>query len=166
MDFHPAPFNILQLTNEIEDTIKPLMLENNNKYSVEINANSNEMFSDFTKLKQILLNLLSNACKFTHEGEINLSINSHYHNQTEYIHFEVADTGVGIASDKINGLFESFTQIDSTATNKFGGTGLGLAISRRYAQIMGGDIQAESKRNVGSKFVLIMPLQFSAKMAS
>jgi len=166
MDFHPAPFNILQLTNEIEDTIKPLMLENNNKYSVEINTNSNEMFSDFTKLKQILLNLLSNACKFTHEGEINLSINSHYQNQTEYIHFEVADTGIGIASDKVNGLFESFTQIDSTATKKFGGTGLGLAISRRYAQIMGGDIQAESKRNVGSKFVLIMPLQFAAKMAS
>jgi signal transduction histidine kinase len=166
MNFNPVPFNLAQLIDEIDATIKPLILEGNNTFIVEIQTDSNEMFSDLTKLKQILLNLLSNACKFTNEGQIKLSISSHYQKQIEYLNFEVTDTGIGIPADKITTMFESFTQVDSTTTKRFGGTGLGLAISRRYAQMMGGDIQAESKENIGSKFVLTMPLQFAAEMAS
>ena len=163
MEFSPKPFSLKQLTEEIEDTIQPLILEGNNTYTVETQTDSIEMFSDLTKLKQILLNLLSNACKFTKEGEIRLLISSHSQNQIEYLHFEVSDTGIGVASDKITTLFDSFTQVDSTTTKKFGGTGLGLAISRRYAQMMGGDIQAESEENIGSRFVVIMPVNFIAE---
>jgi signal transduction histidine kinase len=166
MDFHPVPFDIVGLTHEIEATIKPLMIENNNKYTLNLQISTNEMFSDLVKLKQILLNLLSNACKFTHDGEITLSVSSYYQNKIEYVDFEVTDSGIGIATDKIKNLFESFTQADSSTTRNFGGTGLGLAISRRYAQIMGGDIQAESRENIGSKFTLTMPLRFAAEMAS
>jgi signal transduction histidine kinase len=166
MNFTPVPFNLVQLTDEIEATIKPLAMNENNTYTVDIQTNSTEMFTDLTKLKQILLNLISNACKFTKEGEIKLTITSHHKNRVEYIQFEVSDTGIGIPDDKIATLFDSFTQVDSTTTKKFGGTGLGLAISRRYAQTMGGDIQAESKKNIGSKFILTMPLRFADELAS
>ena len=166
MKFTPVPFNLIQLTEEIEATIKPLILDGNNKYIVDIQTNSDEMFTDLVKLKQILLNLLSNACKFTKEGEIKLVISSHHENQTEYLQFEVSDTGIGVPADKIVTLFDSFTQVDSTTTKKFGGTGLGLAISKRYAETMGGDIQAESKEDIGSKFIVTIPLRFAADMAS
>jgi len=141
-------------------------MDGNNKYIVDIQTNSDEMFTDLVKLKQILLNLLSNACKFTQDGEIKLMITSHYENQTEYLQFEVSDTGIGVPEEKIVALFDSFTQVDSTTTKKFGGTGLGLTISKRYAQTMGGDIQAESKENVGSKFTVTIPLRFATDMAS
>ena len=166
MNFTPVPFNLTQLTEEIGATINPLILDGNNKYIVDIQTNSDEMFTDLVKLKQILLNLLSNACKFTKDGEIKLKINSHYENQTEYLQFEVSDTGIGVPADKIITLFDSFTQVDSTTTKKFGGTGLGLAISKRYAETMGGDIQAESKENIGSKFVVTIPLRFATDIAS
>ncbi len=166
MDFSPVPFNLMQLTDEIEATIKPLILDGNNIYTVDIQTDSDEMFTDLVKLKQILLNLLSNACKFTNDGEIKLAISSHYENQTEYLHFEVSDTGIGVPADKIVTLFDSFTQVDSTTTKKFGGTGLGLAISKRYAETMGGTIQAESKENIGSKFVVTIPLRFATELAS
>ena len=166
MEFTLVPFNIVQLTDEIEATIKPLALNGNNTYTVETHTNSTDMFTDLTKLKQILLNLLSNACKFTNNGEIKLIINSHYEAHTEYLNFEVSDTGIGVPASNIATLFDSFTQVDSTTTRRFGGTGLGLAISRRYAQTMGGDIQVESKENVGSKFTVIMPLRFAKDMAS
>ena len=163
MEFTPMQFDLLQLTDEIEATIKPLILEGNNTYAVEIQTNSNEMYTDLTKLKQILLNLLSNACKFTKNGEIKLKISSHNQKQTEYLNFEIIDTGIGVPADKMTTLFDSFTQVDSTTTKKFGGTGLGLAISRRYAKIMGGDIQVESKENLGSRFIVTMPLQFISR---
>ena len=166
MDFSPVPFNLIQLTEEIEATINPLIMDGNNKYIVDIQTSSDEMFTDLVKLKQILLNLLSNACKFTQDGEIKLTITSHHENQTEYLQFEVSDTGIGVPEEKIVALFDSFTQVDSTTTKKFGGTGLGLTISKRYAQTMGGDIQAESKENVGSKFTVTIPLRFATDMAS
>ena len=166
MEFKPVPFNLVQLTDDIEATVKPLAMNGNNTYTVDIQTKSMEMFTDLTKLKQILLNLLSNACKFTSNGEIKLIIKSYYETHAEYLHFEVCDTGIGIPAKNIATLFDSFTQVDSTTTKKFGGTGLGLAISRRYAQSMGGDIQAESSENNGSKFVVIMPLRLAKDMAS
>ncbi len=166
MEFTPVPFSLVQLTDEIESTIKPLIMDGKNTYVVDIQTNSTEMFTDLTKLKQILLNLLSNASKFTENGEIKLVISSHFENQIEYLNFEVIDTGIGVPADKIVTLFDTFTQVDSTTTKKFGGTGLGLAISKRYAETMGGSIQAESKENVGSKFVITIPLRFATDLAS
>ncbi|MBL8220973.1 MAG: response regulator, partial [Bryobacterales bacterium] len=115
-------------------------------------------WADPMRLRQILLNLLGNAVKFTLEGAIDLRVFVRHRNNRALWHFEVADTGIGIPAERIPQLFQRFMQVDSSSTRRFGGTGLGLAISRHIAEAMGGEIQVESEVGVGSKFTVLLPL--------
>jgi signal transduction histidine kinase len=110
---------------------------------------------DITRLRQVLVNLISNAVKFTQKGEVILSVNAAaIPNDRFEIHFSVADTGIGIPEDKIGLLFRSFSQVDSSATKHYGGTGLGLAISKLLSEMMGGRMWVESIPDIGSTFTL------------
>jgi signal transduction histidine kinase/DNA-binding response OmpR family regulator/CHASE3 domain sensor protein len=117
------------------------------------------MSTDKMRLEQILKNLLSNAFKFTTEGEVSLLLSTDQKHKT--ITFKVKDTGIGIAKDKMNMVFEAFQQADGSTRRKFGGTGLGLSISRELAKLLGGNISLESEENVGSEFALTIPINFS-----
>ena len=109
--------------------------------------------ADVTRLRQILVNLLSNATKFTHQGEVVVSVNNHpLESERHRLEFSVTDTGIGIPADRLDTLFDSFSQVDASTTRKYGGTGLGLAISKRLAKIMGGDMRVESQPGHGSTF--------------
>lgn len=144
----------------IRETLATLGLaadENKNTLTVNIDPDVSQFWTDPTRLRQCLLNLLSNACKFTHEGRIDLNI-SLSQSETETILFTVSDTGIGMTDDQISRLFQPFTQADASVTRKYGGTGLGLTISRRLARLMGGDISVKSRPGKGSSFVLALPL--------
>ena len=107
------------------------------------------------RLRQILLNLLSNACKFTKEGEVKLA--AHRGNGSSFIEFAVSDTGIGMTADQQAKLFEEFSQADATTAQRFGGTGLGLALSRKLARMMGGDVTVTSEQGKGSVFTVRLP---------
>jgi signal transduction histidine kinase len=121
-------------------------------YSID-EQTPNAFIGDVIRLRQVLANLLSNAAKFTEEGEICVTVNSELIEGGQYrLHFTVRDTGIGILAETIPALFQSFTQADISTTRKYGGTGLGLAISQKLCQLMGGDIEVESQVGRGSTF--------------
>jgi signal transduction histidine kinase len=115
------------------------------------------MYNDQARLKQILINLLSNAAKFTSEGRITLTA----HQEDEFIYFAVIDTGIGIAEEAMPRIFEEFQQADINTRQTYGGTGLGLPISRSLARLLGGDLTATSQPGKGSVFALKVPLQYA-----
>jgi CheY-like chemotaxis protein len=116
------------------------------------------MYADQTKVRQILLNLLGNAAKFTQQGRITLSIaRERAAEGGEWVRFRVADTGIGMTPEQVQDLFQPFTQADGPATRQYGGTGLGLAISQRFCQLMGGEIRVESELDLGSTFTVRLP---------
>jgi signal transduction histidine kinase len=117
------------------------------------------MFSDSDKIKQIMLNLLSNAAKFTHQGRIILSLKK---SDDNFAHISVTDSGIGISEEAIGRIFEEFQQADSSTTRKYGGTGLGLAISRNLARLLGGDLTVTSELGKGSTFTLAIPLFYKS----
>jgi signal transduction histidine kinase len=110
------------------------------------------LIGDSARLKQVLINLLGNAVKFTHAGEIVLTVRNHESGKPGHVEFAVSDTGIGIPPDKIERIFEDFTQADTSTTRKFGGPGLGLGISRRLVERMGGQLTAISSEGQGSTF--------------
>ncbi|MBL8670487.1 MAG: PAS domain S-box protein [Alphaproteobacteria bacterium] len=149
----------LELRPFLEDigyTAETLAKRNRNAFSLEIGADIGMLRTDVTKLRQVLLNLLSNACKFTKDGAVRLSARRESGN----LRFDVADTGIGIPPGHMAKLFREFSQADQTISRRFGGTGLGLAISRRIARLMGGDIAVRSTPGVGSTFSLVVPARF------
>jgi signal transduction histidine kinase len=115
------------------------------------------MHSDVIKVRQILLNLLSNAMKFTDRGTVKLTVAREAHSEGDWLTFTVSDTGMGMTSEQLGRLFQAFSQADENISVKFGGTGLGLAISRRLCVIMGGDITAQSEAGTGSVFRVLLP---------
>ena len=115
--------------------------------------------SDQDKIRQIVLNLLSNAAKFTHEGRILLSAKQ----DGENLSISVNDTGIGINAEALPLIFKEFQQADNTTTRQYGGTGLGLAISRNLAHLLGGDLTVESELGKGSTFTLTIPIQYGTK---
>ncbi|UPT64524.1 MAG: ATP-binding protein [Hyphomonadaceae bacterium JAD_PAG50586_4] len=144
------PANIAELTNDALDAIRPQAEANGNKLFIDAPANLPLGYTDNFKLGQCLLNLLSNACKFTRNGKISVRVR---HEDGLFV-FDVADTGVGIPADKLENLFQPFVQADASTARTFGGTGLGLAITRRMAQLMGGDVTVISTPGQGSVFTL------------
>ena len=120
------------------------------------------MRSDVTRLRQIVLNLLSNACKFTEKGTVSLSLARSRAEGADWLDLRVADTGIGMSADQLAKLFQEFTQADSSTTRKYGGTGLGLAISDRLCRMMGGSITVESEPGRGTTFAVRLPLQGAA----
>ncbi len=147
--------NISELVSDIKSTTKGLVEKNGNTFIIEVDPDIEQFDSDYVKLKQCLLNLLSNASKFTHNGEIGLNISR----DIQHIQFVVSDTGIGIAEQKFDALFDEFTQADDTTTKKYGGTGLGLAITKRFVQLMGGEIDVQSEPGKGSEFTIHLPLE-------
>lgn len=113
--------------------------------------------ADVTKLRQSLLNLLSNAAKFTEGGCIQLDLSCQLSDEQEWLSIRVIDSGIGMSEEQMGRLFEAFTQADASTTRRYGGTGLGLALSRRFCQMMGGDITVESIPGQGSTFTIRLP---------
>ncbi len=144
------------MVQEVMTTLKPLIESNGNL--LETRIIEGEMTTDVTKLRQVLINLLSNASKFTKDGKIVLEVYPETRGDVAGYGFSIGDTGIGMTSEQVEKLFQPFTQADSSTTRKYGGTGLGLAISQRFCNIMGGDIRVESEFGQGSKFTCWLPI--------
>jgi signal transduction histidine kinase len=138
-------------------TLHPLAEKEQDTISYEGDLEGPSLFVDRAKLKQILLNLMNNAIKFTPKGQITFTVIRGKPNK-DTINFEISDTGIGMTRDQIDGLFKPFVQGDSSSTRRYGGAGLGLAISKSLAQFLGGDILVESEIGVGSTFTLEIPV--------
>ncbi|AIE72652.1 MULTISPECIES: hybrid sensor histidine kinase/response regulator [unclassified Synechocystis] len=157
MELYLETFNINELITGILDTIDPLIKNNHNQLQVEISLKSEQMHADLTKVRQGILNLLSNASKFTKQGTISLLVKEFEVEQKPWLSFQVKDTGIGMTEEQMAKLFQPFTQADSSTTRKYGGTGLGLAITRKFCQMMGGDILLTSEIGMGSTFTIKLP---------
>ncbi|MDF3057503.1 MAG: histidine kinase [Rariglobus sp.] len=145
------------LVSEVAATIQPLVEKNQNKLVVECAPTLGNLHADVTKVRQTLFNLLSNAAKFTHGGNITLTVSRKHHQMRDWITFRVADTGIGMTKDQLGKLFQAFVQADASTTRKYGGTGLGLAISRKFCLLMGGDITVASEPGKGTAFTATIP---------
>ena len=152
-----ATFDLGNLVGDVVTTSQPLAAKNGNVLLFDSPDGLGMIHADFVKLKQVLLNLLDNAAKFTRAGEIKLSIAREQGSDAGWIRFSVQDTGIGISADQVAMIFDAFTQADGSSTRKFGGSGLGLAISQRYCQMMGGGITVESEPGQGSTFAVRLP---------
>ena len=150
-------FDVRTTIKELLDTIQPLVQKNNNTLTVHVGDEVTVMTADLMKTRQILLNLLSNAGKFTREGAILLDVR--HADGTPSIDFTVTDTGVGMTLEQCGKVFDAFTQADVTTTRKYGGTGLGLAIVASFCELMGGTISVESRPGEGSRFRVRLPLE-------
>jgi signal transduction histidine kinase len=163
MNLYPETFDIMNLINNLVLTVKPAIEKNGNILIVDCDENLGTMYADQTRMRQVLLNLLSNAAKFTTNGKVTLTVK---HEKTKilkedclgFISFTVTDTGIGMSPSQQQKLFQPFTQGDNSTTKKYGGTGLGLAISRHFCQMMGGEITVNSQLGVGSTFRVSLPL--------
>ncbi|MDH5802782.1 MAG: PhnD/SsuA/transferrin family substrate-binding protein, partial [Gammaproteobacteria bacterium] len=161
MEIHLEQVKLAALVQDSIDIARPLAESNNNTLSVRLNTNEN-MITDANMVRQCLLNLISNACKFTHDGEISVTIRSctspftNTDNRT-WISMSVSDTGIGIPEHTIKKLFQNFSQADSSTTRAYGGTGLGLAISQHLAKMLGGIIHVNSTEGKGSTFIMYLP---------
>jgi PAS domain S-box-containing protein len=159
MDIYNETFSITEMLEEVLSTVQPLIDKKNNTLDIENTANLDTLFTDLTKLRQMLLNLLSNASKFTQQGQIKLSITTEIREGTSWILFNVTDSGIGMTTEQQAKLFEAFTQADSSTTRKYGGTGLGLAITKRFAEMMRGTVTVTSTVGQGSTFTIHLPIQ-------
>lgn len=148
---------ISSIVESVTQTIVPLARKNGNRFTVENSAFAGSISADPTKLYQCLLNLLSNACKFTENGTISLVVEAQNREGRDWICWHVKDTGIGIPESGMGKLFQAFSQVDSSATRKHGGTGLGLAISQRLCRLMGGFITVNSEPGVGTTFTIHLP---------
>ncbi len=182
MELYLETFDVTAVVGDVVTTIQPLVEKNANKLNVECADNIGLMHADLTKVRQTLFNLLSNACKFTHEGTIALTVSRqrgckareageevqqrensspasvHLPLTTQdWITFRVSDTGIGMTPEQMSKLFEAFTQADASTTRQYGGTGLGLAITKKLCQMMGGDVTVSSEIGKGSTFTISIP---------
>jgi signal transduction histidine kinase len=156
LELNPQTVQLASLINEVIGTAGQLAEQNKNRLIVDAQENLGELTVDPMRLRQILLNLLSNACKFTKEGEVRLRARK-VANGGGWIELAVADTGIGMTPEQQAKLFEEFTQADASTAQHFGGTGLGLAITRKLARMMGGDVTVASEPGKGSVFALRLP---------
>ncbi|HWC66361.1 MAG TPA: ATP-binding protein [Thermoanaerobaculia bacterium] len=150
-------FDVAKLVEEVAATAAPLVEKKSNRFVVRCAPDFGSLKGDVTKLKQILLNLLSNASKFAENGEIALAVARETDREGNWVTFRVSDTGIGMTPEQLGKVFQAFTQADAATTRKYGGTGLGLALSRRFCQMMGGDVTAESAYGKGSTFTVRLP---------
>jgi signal transduction histidine kinase/putative methionine-R-sulfoxide reductase with GAF domain len=157
LELNPEAVNLVKLIDEVIGTAGQLAEKNKNRLVVEAQENLGALTADPMRLKQILLNLLSNACKFTKEGEVVLRVRK-VADGRDWVELAVADSGIGMTAEQQAKLFQDFTQADSLTARRYGGTGLGLAISRNLARMMGGDVTVASEAGKGSVFTLRLPV--------
>ena len=153
MELYLETFELGTLVEEVATTVQPLVKKNANQLVVELPQRPGTMHADLTKVRQMLLNLLSNACKFTERGTITLTVRR----QRDDVLLAVRDTGVGMTAKQMERLFEAFAQAEASTTSKYGGTGLGLAITKRFSHMMGGDVTVMSEPGMGSTFTVRLP---------
>jgi len=159
MDLSVEEFPVVEVVDNVMTAVAPQAEKNKNTIKLRCPRELGTIKTDRTKLHQILSNLLSNACKFTHDGKIELTVQMCIDANRRWFEFAVVDTGIGIAPETLERLFAPFTQADTSTTRKYGGTGLGLAISRHYARMLGGDIHVQSAPGEGSTFSLKLPVE-------
>ncbi len=157
MDLYLEMIDISRMVGDVVTTITPMIEKNGNHLKVDCTTSSGAINADLTKLRQVMFNLLSNASKFTKDGEIRLECERTTRADGDWIAFRVIDSGIGMSDEQIGRLFQDFSQADSSTTRKYGGTGLGLAISKRFCQMMGGDITVTSEVGIGSVFTVTLP---------
>ncbi len=153
MELHLENFDIWPVVNQAVTTVAPLLDKGGNQLVLECPTDIGLMKADFTKVKQTLLNLLSNACKFTANGEVSLVVTR----TEELTTFAIKDSGIGMSEEQQMRVFDAFTQADSSTTRKYGGTGLGLAICSKFCDMMGGSIEITSELGKGSTFMVTIP---------
>jgi signal transduction histidine kinase len=157
MELQLEDFVLAPLIDGAVKTIEPLATKNENRVAVSCDAAIGSLHADQMRLRQALLNLMSNANKFTERGTITVDARQAQENDRDWVTIAVADTGIGMTAEQMSKLFQEFSQADASTTRKYGGTGLGLAISKRFCQMMGGDITVESEPGRGSTFRIRLP---------
>ena len=145
MELNLETFALPPLIDDVVKTIEPLAAKNGNQVAVHCDAAIGMMHADQMRLRQALLNLMSNANKFTEKGTVTITAHQEQENGRDWITLSVADTGIGMTAEQMGKLFQEFSQASSTTASKYGGTGLGLVISRRFCQMMGGDITVDER---------------------
>jgi signal transduction histidine kinase len=153
MEVYRESVDLAELFNEVAALLEPLAAANGNRCQIIGASALGSLYTDRTKLKQMLLNLASNATKFTKSGRVSLAMSA---TETE-ISFRVSDTGIGMTQEQLDRLFQAFTQADASTTRRYGGTGLGLAITKRFAEMLGGRVTVESWPGEGSTFTITLP---------
>jgi signal transduction histidine kinase len=165
MELQLEDFALAPLIDGVVKTVEPLAAKNTNKLAVQCDSAIGTLHADPMRLRQALLNLMSNANKFTERGTITVHARQAQENDRDWFTIAVADTGIGMTPEQMGKLFQEFSQADASTTRKYGGTGLGLAISKRFCQMMGGDITVESEVGRGSTFTIHLPTNVEAATA-
>ena len=156
LELNPEPCNLARLIDEVIGTAGQLAEKNKNRLVVDGADNLGPLTADPMRLRQILLNLLSNACKFTKQGEVALRVRK-VADGRDWIELAVADSGIGMTAEQLAKLFQEFSQADALTAQRYGGTGLGLALTRKLARMMGGDVTVASELGKGSVFTVRLP---------
>jgi PAS domain S-box-containing protein len=157
VELHFEDFDVREMLDEVSTIGQPLAAKNSNKLTIRVPDDAGPMRSDLTRVRQILINLLSNACKFTESGTVELTVANDRREGRDYVAFQVSDSGIGMSPAQVAKVFEAFMQADSSTTRKYGGTGLGLAITRKFCELLGGGIEVESEPGKGSTFTVRLP---------
>jgi signal transduction histidine kinase/CheY-like chemotaxis protein len=157
MELHLETIHVDTLIEELSATVEPMARANNNELVITRRQDPGQIQADRVKLRQCALNLMSNACKFTRGGTVELLVDRVEHEGREWLELAVRDTGIGITAEQLDKLFQPFTQADTSTSRNYGGTGLGLAISKGFCEMMGGTILVQSKPGQGSTFTIRLP---------
>jgi len=166
LELSPEQVNLAPLIDDVIGTARQLAEQKSNRLSVDYPRDLGSLLVDPMRLRQILLNLLSNACKFTERGTVSLQVRRTALDGASWIEFAVADTGIGMTPEQMGKLFEEFSQAEASTARQYGGTGLGLAITRKLCCIMGGDVIVASELGKGSVFTIRLPAGTAAPAAS
>ena len=158
MDVFIEEIDISSLLDEVKSIIAPLVAKNGNKLELRLADHLGSMRTDRTKVKQCLLNVLSNASKFTQDGKLTVGV-ERLGTDRSIVQMTISDTGIGMSEEQLGRLFQAFSQADASTTKKFGGTGLGLAITRHFCRLLGGDVTVASQVGEGSTFTIVLPDQ-------
>jgi signal transduction histidine kinase/DNA-binding response OmpR family regulator len=157
MELHLESFPLAPVVNEVAKTIEPMAMKNGNQIVIDCPSNIGRLYADQIRFRQALLNLVSNANKFTEKGIITIATQPQSLDGRDWLMIRVSDTGIGMTPEQMSKLFREFSQASSSTASKYGGTGLGLAISRHFCRMMGGDITVDSKPGEGSTFTIRLP---------
>ena len=161
MEVHLQTVQLQEVVNEVVTIVQPVVEKNHNRLELQL-CDFGEIQTDAIKLRQSLVNLLSNAGKFTENGVVTLAITRLDRDGADWLRFQVRDTGIGITPEQLARLFQPFTQADASVTRKYGGTGLGLVITRRFCEMLGGEVRLTSEWSKGSIFTIELPARVAS----
>ena len=153
----PTETNFEKFIRDINITMTPIAEINHNKLNLQCEETIGTIYTDVSKLRQCLLNILDNACKFTQHGSVTLNVKTEKKNEQDWLRFTISDTGIGFGEEQARNIFSEFTQVDSSTTKHYAGAGLGLALSKRFCELVGGHISFESEEGKGSTFIISVP---------